>query len=72
MQHLLIIFIFAAGKGHKEVVKVLWENGANMDHQDIWGYTPLSVAGKYLSTYLHLPTTKSNETICTAISFLRN
>ena len=43
-----------------------------MDHRDIWGYTPLSVAGKYLSTYLHLPTTKSNETIFTAISFLRN
>ena len=37
---------FAAYSGHKEIVRVLIDNGANIDHQNQYGQTALYWAGK--------------------------
>ena len=37
---------FAANNGHKDVVQLLLDNGANIDHQTNYGYTALMRAGK--------------------------
>jgi len=31
--------------GHKKIVQVLLDNGAEIDHQDQWGWTALMNAG---------------------------
>ena len=37
---------FAAKYGYKDIVQILLENGAKVDHQDVGRYTALIYAGK--------------------------
>merc|ERR1712183_1079047 len=41
----VVPLIIAALKGHEDVIRVLLDNNANIDHQDSRGYTPLIYAG---------------------------
>ena len=44
--NLIFLFVFAALNGHKDVVALLLDNNANINHQDLLGRTALMIAGK--------------------------
>ena len=48
---LIFLFLFAAEKGHKDIIQLLLENGAKIDHQNEYRSTGLIEAGKYNSTW---------------------